>query len=89
MRSFRSPSEQLAWRLLLFTVTIPPSGRLLKVPLMGLSEVLLITVSTRACFKAPLVWPLRKSPAALLLHSAWTCFRSSSSCEMATLMSDS
>ena len=50
-----------------FTVTIPPSGRFTKVPLMGLAEVLLITVSTSPCVKAPLVWPLRARLAPLLI----------------------
>ena len=46
---------------------MPPSGRLLKVPLMGLAEVLLIKVSTIPCVKTPIVWPLKAIIAPLLI----------------------
>src|SRR5947207_112009 len=41
-----------------------PSGRLLKVPLTGLADVLLIRVSTRSCLNAATVWPgkLHRAP---------------------------
>ena len=44
-----------------------PLGRLLKVPLMGLAEVLLIKVNTSPCAKAPRVRPINSIMAPLLM----------------------
>ena len=57
----------MAWKVLLPTVNVDPSGRLLKVPAIGVAAVLRITVRTRPWVKVPCVCPLKLKLALLLM----------------------